>query len=243
MNPTGILLNCDLGEGEECAAAIMPYIDQANIACGYHAGSPLQIRTTIDLAIANGVTIGAHPSYPDRDNFGRESMHLEADDLIAILHYQIAALDGMAQSQGATMSYVKPHGALYNDMMKSAEIRRIVMHAIANYQRPVDLMLQASPHWKEHFEEAQRQNITLQFEAFADRRYLGNGSLQPRSEPGSVLAAPEVLEQVKQLLAHRQIDSVDGVTIPLNANTLCVHGDNPAAVESVKAIRGLIDKH
>jgi 5-oxoprolinase (ATP-hydrolysing) subunit A len=242
MSRGEILLNCDLGEGMENDAEIMPYIDQANIACGFHAGDPLQISKTIELAIENNVTIGAHPSYPDRENFGRQSMVLEADELFASLLYQISALDGMAQSRGASVSYVKPHGALYNDMMSNGEIRTTVMRAIGSYHHPLSLMLQATPEWKQHTEEGDAQNVTLQFEAFADRRYLQNGALQPRSEPGSVLEEDEALVQVERLLESGEVDSTDGGLLKLNADTLCVHGDNPSALIAIKAIREILDK-
>ena len=134
-----LLLNCDLGEASdgdhlEVEAQVMPCIDQANIACGMHAGDPLVIKNTLALAKQHNVSLGAHPSYPDRENFGRSSMQLPTSELIACLQYQIAALAGMAQDIGLSIDYVKPHGALYNDMMVNGHLRSAVMTAIAESQ-------------------------------------------------------------------------------------------------------------
>jgi UPF0271 protein len=145
-----MLLNCDLGESYGSwtmglDAEVMPHIDQANIACGFHGGDPLTIRKTLALAAEHGVNIGAHPAYPDLVGFGRRPMNLSADEIIANLHYQVAALEGMASSQGLVLDYIKPHGALYNDMMAKSEVRAAIMQAVASYHRPLALMLQATP--------------------------------------------------------------------------------------------------
>ena len=156
-----MLLNCDLGESYGSwtmgmDAAVMPHIDQANIACGFHGGDPLTIRNTLALAAQHGVTVGAHPAYPDLVGFGRRSMHLSADEIIASVHYQVAALDGMACSQGLQLAYVKPHGALYNDMMANATVRDAIMRALASYHRPLALMLQATSAADDHRQEAEQ---------------------------------------------------------------------------------------
>lgn len=241
-----MLLNCDLGEsyGKHIVgsdAEVMPYIDQASIACGFHGGDPLTIRTTLDLAIQHGVQVGAHPSYPDREGFGRRSMALSQAELIASLHYQIAALEGMALAAGTTLSYVKPHGALYNDMMTDDTVRQAVIAALQSYHRPLALMLQATPHWQTHAQELRHANIEALFEAFADRRYMADGSLMPRSEAGAVLHSEDILQQAQQLLRSGTVVSASGTALQLHAQTLCVHGDNPAAVAVVAAIRALLD--
>ena len=137
-----IRLNCDLGESYGSWTmgvdeAVMPHIDQANIACGFHAGDPLIMRKTLALAKAHDVMIGAHPAYPDVVGFGRRSMQCSRDEIIALMQYQISALDGMAQSQGLNLDYVKPHGALYNDMMAKADVRDAIMTAVAEFHRPI----------------------------------------------------------------------------------------------------------
>jgi UPF0271 protein len=241
-----MLLNCDLGESygswtmgldEE----VMPHIDQANIACGFHGGDPLTMRRTLALAARHNVTVGAHPAYPDLVGFGRRPMNLSADEIVANMHYQMAALEGMASSQDLHLSYVKPHGALYNDMMAKAEVRAAVMEAVASYHRPISLMLQATPDADSHRSEADNVGISLLFEAFADRCYDDDGRLLSRSKPGAVHDRQKMLAQVEQLCATGTVTTVSGSRITLAADTLCVHGDNPEGVEAIRDIRALVD--
>lgn len=241
-----MLLNCDLGESYGSwtmglDAEVMPHINQANIACGFHGGDPVTMRNTLALAARHGVAIGAHPAYPDLVGFGRRPMNLSADEIIANLHYQVAALEGMAQSQGLTVGYVKPHGALYNDMMANTEVRKAIMQAMASYHRPLTLMLQATPQASEHCAEADSFGVILQFEAFADRCYDDNGKLLARSRPGAVHQREKMLEQVEQLQRERTVTTISGTVIALQADTLCVHGDNPEGVQAIQAIRALVD--
>lgn len=243
-----MLLNCDLGEsygswtmGHD--ASVMPHIDQANIACGFHAGDPLTMQRTLALAAEHGVAIGAHPAYPDLVGFGRRSMALSRDELIATLHYQIAALDGMARSQGLALSYVKPHGALYHDMMGKAEVRAAVLQAVASYaslEPPLALMLQATAHADGHRAEAQAVAVPLLFEVFADRCYTDDGSLLPRSQPGAVHDRERMLAQVAQLQRDSTVTTHGGNVLPLRFDTVCVHGDNPEGVAAIAAVRALL---
>jgi len=241
-----MLLNCDLGEsygswtmGQDSKA--MSHIDQANIACGFHAGDPLVMRNTIALAKQHGVIIGAHPAYPDLVGFGRRSMNCSDAELQALLHYQIAAIDGMASSQDMSLSYVKPHGALYNDMMANDKVRSNVMQAVAAYHRPLKLMLQATAAWQQHQDEADALGLNLYFEAFADRAYEDDGRLMARSKPGAVLDHHNMLAQVKQLIAAGTITSATGVVLNLKVDSLCVHGDNDAGIAAIHEIRSLIN--
>ncbi|CAA0101578.1 Uncharacterised protein [Halioglobus japonicus] len=243
-----MLLNCDLGEsygnwamGND--ASVMPHIDQASIACGFHAGDPFTIQRTLALAAEHGVSIGAHPAYPDIVGFGRRSMALSREELIAMLHYQIAALDGMARSQGLALAYVKPHGALYHDMMADQAVRLAVLAALAGYgnqTQPLTLMLQASANATEHSAEARTVGVPLLFEVFADRRYCDDGSLLPRAQAGAVLDREQMLAQVTQLQRDSTVTTHSGNTLPLEFNTLCVHGDNPEGVAAIAAIRDLL---
>ena len=165
-------LNCDLGELQhDNDAQIMPYIDQANIACGFHASDPLTMQKTVQLAVKYNVSIGAHPSYPDKENFGRISMPFEAAELLAIIHYQVGALASICHSEKTQLRYVKPHGALYNDMMADINIFITVCQAISLIQPSLPLMMQALPETKEYQKIAQNWQIKLIFEAFADRAY------------------------------------------------------------------------
>lgn len=241
-----MLLNCDLGESygnwtmgldEE----VMHHIHQANIACGFHAGDPLTIEHTLGLAARHGVTVGAHPAYPDLVGFGRRSMALSADELRATLRYQIAALDGLAACHGLALAYVKPHGALYNDMMADPAIRATVMHTVASYHRPLALMLQATAEADQHREEAAPWDLPLLFEAFADRCYDDQGRLLSRRLPEAVHDHRRTLAQVEQLITEGTVTTASGRRLPLAADTLCVHGDNPQAVAVVAEIRTLVD--
>ncbi len=221
-------------------AAVMPHIDQANIACGFHAGDPLVMQQTLSLAKTHGVSVGAHPSYPDIVGFGRRAMNCSTAEIHALLNYQIAALDGMALNQGLQLHYVKPHGALYNDMMSTHQIRNAVMNAVAAYHKPLKLMLQATPSAKDHLAEAEKFGLTLLFEVFADRRYDDNGLLLSRTKTGAVLDKRQILAQVTQLLRHSSVTTVSGLNLPLTADSLCVHGDNEDSVALISEIRQLI---
>ncbi len=238
-------LNCDLGESfgswkMGLDEAVMPHIDQANIACGFHAGDPLVLEKTLKLAKANDVTIGAHPGYPDLVGFGRRSIKASPAELKAMVMYQIAAIDGMAASMGLSLFYVKPHGAMYNDMMANIEVRKVIMEAIASYHRPLVLMLQSTPEAETIQAEADTAGISLWFEIFADRCYDDDGKLLARSKPGAVHTKEKMLAQVKQLKDQGTITTVSGNTLNLRADTLCVHGDNMDGVNAIQEIREMI---
>lgn len=240
-----LLLNCDLGESfgswtMGMDAAVMPHIDQANIACGYHAGDPLIMTKTLELAKRHQVRIGAHPAYPDLVGFGRRSMNCSSDEIKALITYQTAALGGMAQSMELSLEYVKPHGALYNDMMAKDGVRHAIMDAIASFHLPIKLMLQATPQADRHREEAQQRGLELYFEAFADRCYDDDGKLLSRTKAGAVHNKDKMLAQVRQLNEQGTITTVSGHTLPLQADSLCVHGDNLEGVQAIESIRELI---
>lgn len=240
-----LLLNCDLGESfgswrMGMDDQVMPHIDQANIACGFHAGDPLIMSKTLALAKTHNVNVGAHPSYPDLVGFGRRSMQCSAAEIHAMVTYQVAAIDGMAQSQGIAIGYVKPHGALYNDMMAKAEVRAAIMQAVADYHRPLQLMLQATIAAASHREEAAAVGITLIFEAFADRCYDDDGKLLSRALPGAVHDHHKMLAQVRQLQTDGTITTVSGQRLKLAVDSLCVHGDNAAGVAAIGEIRAIL---
>jgi UPF0271 protein len=242
-----LLLNCDLGESfgswkTGLDESVFPHINQANIACGFHGGDPLVMSNTLALAKQYGVEIGAHPAYPDLVGFGRRSMNCSDAEIIALVLYQVSALDGMASSQKLTMSYVKPHGALYNDMMAKPDVRLAIMKAIAQFHRPVKLMLQATQDYLQHEAEAKELGIELLFEAFADRCYADDGKLLSRALPGAVHNKEKMLEQVKQLKEQGTITSVNGKPLNIKADSLCVHGDNLAGVNAIAEIKQLIEQ-
>ena len=240
-------LNCDLGESfgawsMPVEAAIMAEIDQANIACGFHAGDPLVMKQAILSAKQHDVVIGANPAYPDLQGFGRRSMAIAADELSAMIQYQVSALSGMAKVCGANVSYVKPHGALYNDMMKDTAVMRTVMQSIAeinmqSLNSPLALMVQATSQNAAIKEAAQEWELPLYFEAFSDRRYTDEGLLQSRLIEGAVLSESDALLQAKQLISSGTVTTASGATLAIEADSLCVHGDTKGAVNIAKKIR------
>lgn len=238
-------LNCDLGESFGSWSMgldpqVMPHIDQANIACGFHAGDPLVMQNTLELAKVNNVSVGAHPGYPDLVGFGRRSVNCSADEIIALVKYQVAAIDGVAKSLGIEVEYVKPHGALYNDMMVKEEVREAILVALSSYYRPLTLMLQATPDIEKHRAQAKRYNVEILSEAFADRCYDDDGKLLSRTKAGSVHNKEKMLAQVKQLKEQGAVTTINGKILPLIADSLCVHGDNIEGVQAIEAIRELI---
>ncbi len=242
-----MLLNCDLGESFGAWKMgldehVMPHIDMANVACGFHAGDPDVLAQTLKLVNTHQVALGAHPSYPDRQGFGRRSMQLSEQEIVNALHYQIAAIEGMAKVQGLTLNYVKPHGALYNDMMKSQRILSCVIKAISHYPSELKLMVLATAQQASHQQLADDYNVSLIFEAFADRLYTDEGLLTPRSEPGAVHDKSALLAQVKQLHQQGSVTTASGKSLSLRADTLCVHGDNEASITLIEEIRNVINQ-
>jgi len=241
-----IRLNCDLGEGfgrwqlaDE--AAVMPYIDMANIACGFHAGDPLTLSRTLRLAKAHGVAVGAHPGYPDLLGFGRRSIAVSPEELRSLFLYQIGALRALARAEGIDLEYVKPHGALYNDMMCDEGIFLALVEALAGYDPSLKLMILASATAERYAKLAEKRGIGLLREFFADRAYTESCELMPRNRTGAVLHDPEaVLEQVRRAVDEGVVLSPSGSEIPLEFETICVHGDNPQAVELARSIHRLL---
>lgn len=242
-----LLLNCDMGESYGSwrmglDAEVMPYIDCANIACGYHAGDPSIMRRTVALALQHGVTIGAHPAYPDLVGFGRRSMACSNEEICDLLHYQIGALDGICKVQGGRVAYVKPHGALYNDMMADPVKLRAVLEAVAAYDSSLPLMLMATADDRAAQQLGTELGVTLWFEAFADRGYTASGHLLSRRLPGAVHHEPAlIIEQALRLARGEVLRADDGSALRLNASTLCVHGDNDSSLAAVRQIRQALD--
>ncbi|PTB89798.1 LamB/YcsF family protein [Pseudidiomarina aestuarii] len=247
-----MLLNCDVGESQDLALVasdqeVFPYIDLANIACGYHAGSAPTMAATIELARHFGVTIGAHPSYPDRENFGRKSMVLSDQQLSAVLHAQIGSIDRLCMAQHTVLQYVKPHGALYNDMQANLELFEQVVAVVAAENRwrpePLKLMTLATIDQQPYADIAECYQVPLWFEAFADRRYTEDGRLRSRDYADAVLDnQTAIITQAERFARGESITTVEGEPLMIRADTLCVHGDNPAAVATVAAIRQSLER-
>lgn len=234
-------LNCDVGEGFSTDLQLMPFIQQANIACGVHAGDNELMAETIRIAKSNNVIIGAHPSYDDRENFGRLPMSLDAQQIKQLICDQVQTLQCLAGLQQVEVKYVKPHGALYNQMMQDEAIFIAIVEAISCFDKPLKLMILARPDLHNYQQIAQQNGVDLIFEAFADRAYDDLGYLVKRSEKGALLStAEQVHKQVKQLLETSSISSINGKIIELKVDSICVHGDNLLAVKQIEYLATLI---
>ncbi|RTE87018.1 MULTISPECIES: 5-oxoprolinase subunit PxpA [Gammaproteobacteria] len=244
-----LLLNADLGESFGAWKMgmdkdIMPFIDCANIATGFHASDPVTMRETVRLAHTHQVKIGAHPAYPDKEGFGRRSLAMSSHEISAAVLYQIGALHAICVAEGAQLAYVKPHGALYNDMMQNDTIFEAVLEAVAKFNTDLPLVVLALGDLSRHQEKATQYGITLWPEAFADRAYDAKGFLVSRSEPDSVFHERAcILAQAEMIAEHGAVRSLCGERIEIPAVTLCVHGDNPEAVKTTEAIRTLLHQH
>jgi len=199
----------------------MPYLDQANIACGAHAGGPELMRSIVALARQHDVSIGAHPGYPDREHFGRESLSATPDQIQAWVTEQVERLAAMSP-----VDYVKPHGALYHGMHQQPTVMEAIRRAVGELPLMGPAPFAEGLGWSE---------------AFADRRYQADGTLVPRSEARAVLNETETLAQVRQLISDGSVTTDSGGTLALEATTLCVHGDNPAGVRVIHVIREILD--
>ncbi|WP_117233991.1 5-oxoprolinase subunit PxpA [Vibrio maerlii] len=236
-----LLLNCDLGEsygswkmGED--EEVMPWIDLANIACGFHASDPSIMHSTIRLAIEHKVKIGAHPSYHDLQGFGRRSIPHSSEEITQLVIYQVGALKALCDFEGVQLEYIKPHGALYNDMMRDTSVFHAICLAASSFNLP--LMVLAKPDNQNYLDIADQYDVPLLFEAFADRSYTDSGSLAPRSHPNAVLKnSDDIVNQVMELAKFGVVHTLSGNRINLDADTLCVHGDNPESIALIQRIR------
>lgn len=228
-----INLNADLGEsfgawtmGDD--SALLRVVGSANIACGFHAGDPLVMRKTVRTALDSGVSLGAHPAYPDLAGFGRRPMVMTPAELEAALIYQIGALAGIAAAEGSRVTHVKPHGALNNQACEDAALADVVARAVRAFDR--DLILLA-PALSELLAAGERAGLPVAAEVFADRAYTDAATLVPRGQPGAVLPDEEaVVAHVWRMLDARGIVAASGKVMPTVIHSICVHGDSPGAV-------------
>lgn len=236
-------LNSDLGEsfgtwklGDD--DAMLAIVTSANVACGFHAGDPRTILETCRAAADEAVRIGAQVGYHDLAGFGRRFIDIEPADLTADVLYQMGALDGLAQAAGSAIAYVKPHGALYNTIVGHREQARAVVDAVRTYDPTLPVLgLPGSV----FLDEARAAGLRTVTEAFADRAYTPGGELVSRREPGSVLSDPgEVARRVLRLVQDGTIDAIDGSTVHVDAESVCVHGDSPGAVDMALAVQKIL---
>lgn len=247
MNSTraggAIDLNCDLGEsfgayaiGDD--AGIMPFITSANIACGFHAGDPSVMRRTVRLCLEHGVKIGAHPGLPDLQGFGRREWRLAPEEAYGLILYQLGALEAFLRPFGERLHHVKPHGALYNMAARDRELAASVAAAVHDFD-PSLLLYGLSG--SELVRAGKSQGLTAVSEVFADRRYMRDGSLMARSEPGSVLGSDEeAAAQVLQMATAGTVTASDGTQVSIAAETVCLHGDNPHGARLAKALNQVL---
>jgi len=242
-----IKLNCDMGEsfgiwemGED--KQIMPYINMANLACGFHASDSLTMSKSVELAVKHNVTIGAHPAYQDLVGFGRRSIPCTNEEISAIILYQLGALSAFCKAANTSVSYVKPHGALYNDMMKNDDIFTSIVKAIASFNTSIKLMVLSTPNYEKFETLATLYGIELIYEVFADRNYNDDGSLVSRTQSNAVVEnEDEVIQRVKVLANDGYINSINGNKLFINADTICVHGDGQNALSFIKALKKVLN--
>jgi 5-oxoprolinase (ATP-hydrolysing) subunit A len=227
-------INCDIGEGMSNDALIMPFITSANIACGYHAGDATIMRNTMALARKHNVNIGAHPSFKDKENFGRTEMHLSIKEIYDLIIVQLQFMQKMAEEMNVSLHHVKPHGALYNMSARNIDIAEAIAGAIHDFNNELILFgLSGSL----SIEAAGKLGLKTMAEVFADRTYQDDGSLTSRKEANAmILTVDDCLSQVEEMVARKRVISVNGKPIPVVAETICIHGDGKNAIEFAEAI-------
>lgn len=239
MNLT-VDLNADLGEGAGHDDELLSLVTSANIACGFHAGDAGTMRTSIEAAERRNVAVGAHPSLFDRENFGRKELPVEPAEVFDAVVYQLGIFQAIADAAGVRPNHVKPHGALYNMAARDGELAHAIASAVASvdpkliFFAPVNSALSRA---------GEGQGLQIAHEVFADRNYCNDGSLVSRSRPDALLHDPaQAAPRVLRMLREGKVRSVDGVDVNVRAETICLHGDNPEAVDFARALRGLLEK-
>ena len=237
-------LNCDMGEGLGAwkmgdDAALLDYVTSANVACGFHAGDPGTIHRTVGLALEKGVAVGAHPSLPDLQGFGRRRMSVSAEEAYDMVLYQIGALAGFAAACGGRMAHVKPHGALYNMAAQDEKLAQAIAQAVKDFDPRLVLFGLAG---SELIRAGQQAGLRTANEVFADRTYQSDGSLTPRTQADAVIHdAQSAIAQVRRMIGEGRVRSQQCSHVPVTADTLCIHGDAPGAVEFARRIRQALD--
>ena len=240
-------LNCDMGESFGAYTIgmdkeVMAHITSANIACGFHAGDPLVMDRTVKLAAEHQVGVGAHPGYPDLLGFGRRPMTCSEEEITRYVIYQVGALMGFCRAHGVAMQHVKPHGALYLDAVENDSVARGVARGILTVDPDLLYVALAGKKGETMRQVGAELGLNLVYEAFPDRAYTPEGTLVSRKQPGAVISNPDEVAERALAMAQGYVMAVDGTRIDLEVHSLCVHGDNPAAVALVKTIRRTLEK-
>jgi 5-oxoprolinase (ATP-hydrolysing) subunit A len=239
-------LNCDMGESFGAYTIgmdteVMDHITSANIACGFHAGDPLVMDKTVKTAQQKKVGIGAHPGYPDLSGFGRRHMACSETEIRQYVIYQVGALQGFCRAHGANMQHVKPHGAMYLDAVENDTVARGIIHGILAIDPDLMFVALAGKKGEPMRRMGAELGLKVAYEAFPDRAYTPEGTLVSRKQPGAVISDPDTVAQRALDMANGYVIAVDGSRIELEVHSLCVHGDNPAAVALVKNIRNILE--
>ncbi|MCB0487042.1 MAG: 5-oxoprolinase subunit PxpA [Cyclobacteriaceae bacterium] len=234
-------INCDLGEGVGNDHLLMPFLSSCNIACGGHAGDEDTMRQTIQLAKQHRTKIGAHPSFPDKENFGRTEMRIPSEQLTSLVLDQIETLDAIAKEEGAVLNHVKPHGALYNMATVDKGVAEAVVKAVLLFDEKIILY---APYGSVMAKLALEQSIRVMFEAFADRNYNDDLTLVSRKLENAVIQNPEeILTRVLLMIKEKKVKSLSGQLSHIQADTLCIHGDNSHAVDIVSYLNQQLPIH
>lgn len=234
-------LNADIGEGSPGDGELLPWVTSVNIACGFHAGDASIMLRSVQQALDAGVAIGAHPSFPDRDNFGRSAMHLLPETLYAQIIYQTGALKALTESAGGRLKHVKPHGMLYNQAAQDPQLAETIARAVHAVDPQLILVgLSGS----ESIRAAQRLGLATREEVFADRGYQDDGALVPRSQPNSLIErASLAIKQTLDMLQRGEVLSVNGNWVSVRAESVCLHGDSPSALKFARKLRQAFHLH
>lgn len=234
-------INCDVGEGIENEAQLLPLISSCNIACGGHAGDEETMRQVIRLAKKNKVKVGAHPSYPDKENFGRVSIDIPIDLLKKSIRNQIARFNSILKLEHVEMHHIKPHGALYNDIAKDSILAHAFLESIQTYKDKVFLYV---PYNSIIEAEALKQKFKIKYEAFGDRKYNEDLSLVSRNLPNAVIEFPEkVLMQIISMVTKKQVTTANHSAVKIKADTFCIHGDTPSALQILMYLASKLPHH
>ena len=227
-------LNSDLGEGAAFDAEIIPLVTSANIACGFHAGDSVLMQKTVDICLASGAALGAHPGYPDKENFGRTKMNVTPEEVYAFTLYQVGALGAFAKAKGAKLEHVKPHGAMYNMAAKDPALSLAIVDAVRDYDSNLILLALSG---SEMIKAAKQRGLRYASEVFADRAYEADGSLRARTLEGSMITDEnEAIERVIRMVKEGKVKAYTGEDVEIEAHSVCVHGDSAKALDFVKAL-------
>lgn len=241
-------LNCDMGESYGVYtlgmdAEVIRFITSANIACGFHAGDPQVMSSAVKLAATHGVGVGAHPGFPDRLGFGRRKMDCTQDEITDYVIYQVGALRAFCTAHGVRLRHVKPHGSLYTMAAADESLLRTLARAVASVDPELLLVTLAGGNSERMAQLGREEGVTVVFEAFPDRAYTAEGALASRRLPGAVIHDPEeALERALRMVREGRVIAIDGSSVPMDVQTLCIHGDTPTALELARGIRAGLER-